>query len=229
MNKNCGIYKITSPTGRVYIGQSRNLKRRLTEYKLKSKVKYQPRIIYSFDKHGVEKHQFDIIEYCSEEQLNCSERFWQDEFDVLGKDGLNCYLQECGKTFRINSEETTRKLSEANKGQNNSNYGKKWSEEWKMARSIAKKENGSAKGENNPMYGKESAMKGRKHTDTSLKLMSSKQKGGLNPAAKLVICIETGIFYDCVRQAAETFGYKRHTLSARLRGDLKNNTTLRYA
>lgn len=81
-----GIYKITSPTGKIYIGQSVNLKRRFRDYKkLTNKIKNQRKLYRSFLKHGVENHQFDIIEYCSEEELNCSERFWQDEFDVIGK------------------------------------------------------------------------------------------------------------------------------------------------
>ena len=33
MNKICGIYKITSPTGKIYIGQSANIKSRITNYK----------------------------------------------------------------------------------------------------------------------------------------------------------------------------------------------------
>ena len=28
----CGIYKITSPTGRIYIGQSKNIKQRFRDY-----------------------------------------------------------------------------------------------------------------------------------------------------------------------------------------------------
>lgn len=35
MEKICGIYKITSPSGRIYIEQSRNIKRRISEYKSK--------------------------------------------------------------------------------------------------------------------------------------------------------------------------------------------------
>jgi predicted GIY-YIG superfamily endonuclease len=31
MNRNCGIYKITSPTGKVYIGQAVDIERRLKD------------------------------------------------------------------------------------------------------------------------------------------------------------------------------------------------------
>lgn len=33
MDKNCGIYKITSPSGKIYIGQSIDIKRRWLDYK----------------------------------------------------------------------------------------------------------------------------------------------------------------------------------------------------
>ena len=78
MDKNCGIYKITSPSGNIYIGQSVNIKRRWRNYRTRIK-QAQKALAKSFEKYGVENHQFDIIEYCSKEDLNCSERFWQDE------------------------------------------------------------------------------------------------------------------------------------------------------
>jgi len=110
---NIGIYKITSPTGRVYIGQSSNLKYRLADYyKLRSKSKKQVILYNSFLKYGVENHQFDIIEYCTIDELYCSERFWQDEFDVLNG-GLNCILTSCDDKKAQMSEETKSKISKA--------------------------------------------------------------------------------------------------------------------
>lgn len=110
LNKNCGIYKITSPTGRVYIGQSENITSRIRNYS-GLQAKGQPRLYASLKKYGWKNHQFDIIEYCLEEELNCSERFWQDEFDVLSKNGLNCVLQECGVKRKKYSEESIKNKS----------------------------------------------------------------------------------------------------------------------
>lgn len=130
MDKNCGIYKITSPTGRVYIGQSINIKRRFTDYRTRVNC-VQKALSKSFNKYSVNSHQFDIIEYCSIEQLNCAERFWQDEFDVLGKNGLNCLLTPCNEKRYKHSEETIKIMSERMKGSNNPMYGKTFSEEHK--------------------------------------------------------------------------------------------------
>jgi len=67
MNKNCGIYKITSPTGRVYIGQAIDILKRKNRYSLLN-CKNQHRIYNPLKKYGWVNHQFDIIEYCSEEK-----------------------------------------------------------------------------------------------------------------------------------------------------------------
>lgn len=45
---------------------------------------------------------------------------------------------------------------------------------------------------------------------------------------KIVIDLETGIFYDSVKEAAETFGYKYSTLKSWLNGNNKNKTNLKY-
>lgn len=101
-----GIYKITSPSGRVYIGQSKNIETRKNNYKSISKVKRQPLIERSILKYGWESHVFEVIEECLKEDLNNKERYWQDFYDVLNG-GLNCILQGSDekRTVRYNSIE----------------------------------------------------------------------------------------------------------------------------
>ena len=84
-----GIYKITSPSNRVYIGQSRNIEKRFREYKY-YKGNGQNRLFYSFTKYGVNTHKFEIIEECVLSNLNIRERYWQEHYDVLSEHGLNC-------------------------------------------------------------------------------------------------------------------------------------------
>lgn len=112
----CGIYKITSPSGRIYIGQSGGISQRFRNYKCLHSYIGQTRLYASFIKYGVENHTFEIIEGCLFEDLNCRERYWQDFYDVIGKNGLNCILQECGLLKRTASEETRRKIGEKSKG-----------------------------------------------------------------------------------------------------------------
>ena len=55
-----GIYKITSPTNKVYIGQSWNIENRWKSYN-RLKCKMQPKIYNSLFKHGVKNHTFEIL------------------------------------------------------------------------------------------------------------------------------------------------------------------------
>jgi len=125
-----GIYKITSPSGRIYIGQSKNINKRFNRY-LNKKCKGQPKIYNSFIKYGVENHKFETIEECLFEQLNIRERYWQDYYDVLGENGLNCLLTKTDLLPKVISNETIKKMSDSHIG-NQSNLGNKHSEESKL-------------------------------------------------------------------------------------------------
>lgn len=68
--------------------------------------KQQVKLYNSFKKHGVKNHIFEILEECSFDELLCKERFWQDEFEATGRDGMNCFLTMCGdKKKEYNAED----------------------------------------------------------------------------------------------------------------------------
>jgi len=122
-NKICGIYKITSPSGRVYIGQSEDISKRWANYKTLASCESQTKLYKSFLKHEVENHIFEIIEECKTEDLNTRERYWQDCYDVLNG-GLNCILQECAEKRYEISEEIRKVLSDRMVGNLNPMYGR---------------------------------------------------------------------------------------------------------
>ena len=86
-----GIYKITSPSNKIYIGQSNNIKSRFQKYKYLS-CKAQTILYRSLLKYGWENHKFEIVTLCYEEQLNEFERDFQEAYNVIGLNGLNCRL-----------------------------------------------------------------------------------------------------------------------------------------
>lgn len=143
-----GIYKITSPTSRIYIGQSNNIKRRLKEYLDLKNSKKQIRLYRSFKKYGINNHIFEIIEECSFEELNERERYYQDKYNVLGKNGLNCTLTNSSLKPKILSEQTKLKISSSMKGKiktsetkskiSNAMKGKTHSKETKLKMSKCK-------------------------------------------------------------------------------------------
>jgi hypothetical protein len=54
------------------------------------------------------------------------------------------------------------------------------------------------------------------------------RKGINHPNSKIVLNTQTGIFYECVREAAESIGMKYQTLRNKLCGFRFNNTSLIY-
>ena len=127
--KICGIYKITSPSGKIYIGQSNDIYGRWNGYR-RLQLKYQKRLLYSFNKHGVENHTFEIIHKCSELELDKFEIHYINLYDTFQTEhGLNL---KHGGSFGTHSLETKRKISEAGK------LRKPNPEAWKKI-SIAKK------------------------------------------------------------------------------------------
>ena len=84
-----GIYKITSPSGKVYIGQSRDIERRWKEYSIhKNKQKEQTAIYNSLKKYGKENHIFEVIEECYLKELNEREIYYIEKYDSFNN-GLN--------------------------------------------------------------------------------------------------------------------------------------------
>lgn len=104
-----GIYKITSPSGRVYIGQSTDIELRFRQYSNILSSKGQRRLHYSFKKYGINSHKFEILEKCSIEELSARERFWQEYFDCLNK-GLNCRVVKSEDKTGYISDETKDKI-----------------------------------------------------------------------------------------------------------------------
>jgi len=105
-----GIYKIVSPSGKIYIGQSSNIENRKYYYE-KLHCTKQIRLYNSIKKYGWDYHIFDIIEECSLEQLNEREIYWGLKYNVLSENGLNLRLGDAnGKC----SQETKDKIGKTN-------------------------------------------------------------------------------------------------------------------
>jgi group I intron endonuclease len=114
-----GVYKITSPSNRVYVGQSIDILHRFKTYKrMYSKNEKQTKLHRSFLKYGVINHTFEILEVCKEYELNIKERYYQDLYNVL-ENGLNCNLTKTNDKSGKVCKETLIKMSEVSKGNQN--------------------------------------------------------------------------------------------------------------
>jgi group I intron endonuclease len=125
-----GIYKITSPTGKVYIGQSVNIHQRKLNYKnfISNNGNIGPKLFNSLKKYGWEQHIFEVVEECLVDQLNEREIYWGKYYNTL-LEGLNCKL---GEGRGACSEETKQKMSKAHLG-NKKRVGCIMSEEAKQS------------------------------------------------------------------------------------------------
>lgn len=187
--KVAGVYKITSPSGRIYVGSSVNLRRRFYCYK-RLDCKKQPKLYRSFIKYGVEYHIFEVLCECTLHDLYFKERFFGDKFKVLDpKLGLNSALPGYEDTPPIISEETRIKKSESAKGKKHTeetklkiskvHKGKKISDEQKIK--ISSFHKGRPKSESTKLK-LSLVQKGRKFTQEHLDKLSKSHTGtGFRP------------------------------------------------
>jgi len=123
-----GVYKLTNPDGKIYIGASTNIAKRVVRYERKT-CHRQVLVYESLLKYGYENHILEVIEECAVEILNERERYWQEYYNVIGENGLNLILVETKDKKRFYSEQTRLKMSLIQKGkqagEKNPMYGKK--------------------------------------------------------------------------------------------------------
>lgn len=131
-----GIYKIISPSKRVYIGSSKNINKRWIKYRL-LQCKSQIKLYNSFLKYGVENHIFEVVHECDVEDLYILERFYGEKFNCIN-DGLNCRLPRCGDKPAIIDDETREKLSKSHSGKKHTNETKEKLSKYKKGKSINK-------------------------------------------------------------------------------------------
>lgn len=123
-----GIYKITSPSGKIYIGQTTNYSKRHNAYK-NHKCKGQPKLFASIEKYGFINHTIEIVKECEVKDLNYYERYYQEYYESV-LNGLNLRYTATTDKSGFMSEETKKKMSDSGKG-------KIITEEWRKNLSIA--------------------------------------------------------------------------------------------
>lgn len=231
--KICGIYKITNPKGRVYIGQSIDINRRFMEYKILN-CKNQCRLYNSLTKHGWDNHIFEVIEECSVEKLNERERYWQDYYNVIGENGLNLVLTKFNSNSGYFSNETRIKMSKSKIG-NKSRLGNKHSDDTKNKISLGNKGKKRSKHvienirqkQKGKVLSKEhkekisNSMRGKKFKISSA-LTAKKSKYATERFSKKVLDLNTGIIYSSAKEYSIENNLNYNKVRNILAGHIKN-------
>lgn len=114
MHKRICVYKITSPTKKVYIGSTIDFERRMVNYE-NLVCKNQKKLYNSLVKYGFDNHIFEVLCECDLKDVRQKEAYYGQLYNCLGQHGLNCILPK-HEGFVSVSDETRRKISAAGMG-----------------------------------------------------------------------------------------------------------------
>jgi len=106
----CGIYKIICNNTKFYIGSSKNIQQRFRKhrYELRKGIHKNEHLQNAYNKHGEECFYLELIETCNIDEQYLKEQHYIDLLHPI-------YNKELDVLTHIPTEETKKKLSEANK------------------------------------------------------------------------------------------------------------------
>jgi group I intron endonuclease len=155
------IYCITSPSNKIYIGQTiRNISKRMKEH---SKCEGSCILLENaIQKYGIDCMKVEVLLEVNDEMLDEYETMFIDVYNSIEPNGYN--IRSGGSTKSTHSELSRERMRVAKLGDKNHNFGKPRSDECKKAISEAKS------GEKHHFYGKKFT------EDHKLKLAKSHRK-----------------------------------------------------
>lgn len=177
MNK-AGIYCIQNKIdGKCYIGKSVNIPKRWKEHRalLRKGQHHNKHLQMAWNRYGEESFRFEVLEYANFEELGDLEIAYISKYKAF-EEGYNFTMGgEGGLLGMPKTEETRRKISEANKGRKHTPEEK--------AR-VSK------------------TLKGRMFTDEHKQKIGEANKVN---HIKAVLCVETGQVFNSLKEAGEHF------------------------
>lgn len=138
-----GIYCIEhTDSGKKYIGKSKHINHRLSQHKcdMKKSVRspdFNRYLWHAAQKYGISAFKFWVVEYLQpdDEILSARELYWMDFYNTCNREyGYNLRRDSSGG-MEVH-EETRKLISAAVRGENNPNYGNRWTDEMKAAMSA---------------------------------------------------------------------------------------------
>ena len=193
-NAKSGIYGIVNcNNGNWYIGQSKNIYKRLTEHKsaLRKNAHVNKKLQNAFVKYGSKSFAFVELQETNNYLLNETEGWWIKYFKSNLR-GFGYNLDSGGGSGKLFTKEALKKMSEKSKGVKNGMYGKTHTPETRKKIAEARKNNpitketkdkislsntGKIRSEETKQKMSEAALKRWKKSDHWKKQLSQKMMG----------------------------------------------------
>jgi len=224
------IYKISSPTGKVYIGQTWNLKSRIYKYQT-CHTNYQPHLHNSLIKYGWEKHKIKVLcelpEDINQSILDTYEKTYMDFYQGVGVELMNTRGGGSNGKLSIESKQKISKsLKEYYKNIENRNRVSKKLKEYFSLEENRKKHSGFF---TNRRISEETK---RKISDAHKKLGSKKWLQEANfknpPRRSKKKCMINGVIFDCVKEASSQLNISYYTLLFRIKNSRQKWKNYQY-
>jgi len=223
MNSISGIYAISSKCKpeKVYIGSAVNIRRRWRQHKsdLRLKRHGNPRLQRHYNKYGDDDLIFEMIIKCEKQDLISAEQAFIDlykpRFNICSRAGSALGMRRSAKTRAKVSKAHVGMLGQCHSDETKANMRKAWEDRKPMSNETKERMRKAATkriASNEAKEARGRAMIGNKRAKTAL-----------------VINLETGIFYESIKEAATSVNKPRGWLDNRLCGYVRNHTMLRYA
>jgi group I intron endonuclease len=183
-----GIYKITNPKGKIYIGQSIDIERRFKEYK-KLQCNQSIKLFNSLKKYGIENHMFEILEECLLEQLNEKE----ENYILL----FNSHVQ--GLNIKLASKPS-------------------WTGKKRPEHSKFLKENGSGLSYKRTQEHKDNLRKKLSGKRLSKNICEKISQNKIGKKTKKIICLETQQIFSSIKECSEFLNISKGCICSFVKG-----------
>jgi group I intron endonuclease len=215
------IYKITAPSGNFYVGSSIYARRRWNKHRsdLRCNRHHSPALQASANKYGCDALDFEILEFCSREELMDREQFYIDTLNPRYNVGLVAGRAMLG---RKHSKESAKKIGDANRGNRHTedsrrrmsiaHAGKVLSGEHR--KNLSHAHNGRPQSDEHKKK-RADAQRGKRHTEGTIeKIRLAKRKYSDKQYQEMLSSYESGVK---ISDLAKLYGVHENTMSLYIR------------
>jgi|GEM_PF-2518378 len=247
-----GVYCISNYINKkIYVGSTKSFQTRFRDHRklLLSKTHSSKQLQSFVNKYGIDALEFSVLEFCDVGKLLTTEQIYLDKLKPFNKNGFNT-LKIAGSPLGYkHSAEVKSRISLLNKGRVHTKEAKanmsmgQQNRDWKLSDEGRKSQSLKRKGKILSEHTRSlisTAHKGRIHSKKAKSNMSKahlgkrisesqkrNQSNGMlerNMFGKMVLNVETGIYFNSGIEAAKAHNIHAVSLNRKLQGVRKNDT-----